>query len=147
MLGPTALDPKPLPRLPQGASVPVSNRGPELLVPLPYPVPISTIGLELHRHSCYVTPSPFAAPPSNLGPSQVSEDPENKIRHPFAFAAPLTRAPHPSCADRGLLKPAKIQKTGFTTILILEHVHSRPSPLLRDRTFRHGQYRILYFPT
>jgi hypothetical protein len=99
MLGPTARDQKPLPRLPQDAGVPVSNGGPELPIPLPYPVPISTIGLELHRRSCYVTPSPFAASPYVSGPSQVSEDPEGRIRHPFAFLHTLTRAPHPYCVS------------------------------------------------
>jgi hypothetical protein len=146
MLGPTTRDQKPLPRLPQDAGVPVSNGGPELPIPLPYPVPISTIGLELHRRSCYVALSPFAAPPYISGPSQVSEDPEGRIRHPFAFLHTLTCAPHSYCDARGLLKPAKIQMAGFDTVLILAHVNTRPSPLLRVRNIRHGQYRILYFP-
>jgi hypothetical protein len=87
MLGPAARDPKPLPRLPQDAGVPVSNGGPEFPTPLSYPVPMLTIGLELHRRSCYATPSSVAAPPYLYGLSQGSEDPDGSIRHRSLFCA------------------------------------------------------------
>jgi hypothetical protein len=99
MLGPAARDTKPLTRLPHVAGVPVSKGGPEFRISLSYPVPGSTIGLELH---CRHTAALVMQGPALSRRLHIFMDickPAKIQLTPFAFLRTLTSASHHYCVS------------------------------------------------